>query len=93
MVSASQGRCQITYTPTAVGTGSHQITGMYGGDADHVASQGAAQVGVLSPAILPVSPTAPPPRRAAAIKKCKKKFPKGPKRKKCIKKAKRRFPA
>jgi hypothetical protein len=42
--------------------------------------------------------TTPPPssgptgRRAAAIKKCKKKFPKGPKRKKCIKKAKKRFP-
>jgi hypothetical protein len=27
---------------------------------------------------------------AAAVKRCKKKFPKGPKRKKCIKKAKRR---
>jgi hypothetical protein len=27
----------------------------------------------------------------AAIKKCKKKFPKGPKRRKCIKKAKKRF--
>jgi hypothetical protein len=42
--------------------------------------------------------TTPPPssgptgQRAAAIKKCKKKFPKGPKRKKCIKKAKKRFP-
>jgi hypothetical protein len=31
----------------------------------------------------------PTGRRAAALKKCKKKFPKGPKRKKCIKKAKR----
>jgi hypothetical protein len=42
----------------------------------------------------PVTPTTPTPtstatgRRAAAIKKCKKKFPKGPKRKKCIRKAK-----
>jgi hypothetical protein len=36
----------------------------------------------------------PPPIPAfnlkAAIKKCKKKFPKGPKRKKCIKRAKKR---
>jgi hypothetical protein len=44
------------------------------------------------------TPLPPPPAtvtplqtglRAAAIKKCKKKFPKGPKRKKCIRKAKR----
>jgi hypothetical protein len=90
---AGQPSCQVTYTPTAVGSGSHQITGIYGGDANHEVSQGAAQVGVLSPVILSVSPTAPPPKRAAAIKKCKKKFPKGPKRKKCIKKAKKRFPA
>jgi hypothetical protein len=32
-----------------------------------------------------------PARLKAAIKKCKKKFPKGPKRKKCIKKAKKRL--
>ena len=33
--------------------------------------------------------TVPTGLRAAALKKCKKKFPKGPKRKKCIRKAKR----
>ena len=39
----------------------------------------------------PTTPVNPGPtgRRAKAIKKCKKKFPKGPKRKKCIKRAKR----
>jgi hypothetical protein len=37
--------------------------------------------------------TTPPFNLAAAIKKCKKKFPKGPKRKKCIKRAKRRAQA
>jgi Ca2+-binding RTX toxin-like protein len=46
--------------------------------------------------IQPTQPTAPGAagpvptgQRAAAIKRCKKKLPKGPKRKKCIKKAKR----
>jgi hypothetical protein len=51
----------------------------------------------VTPSVTPPTPPAPlatssPPtsQRAAAIKKCKKKFPKGPKRKKCIKKAKAR---
>jgi predicted outer membrane repeat protein len=39
------------------------------------------------PATTPTAPTSDP---AAAIKKCKKKFPKGPKRKKCIRRAKQR---
>jgi predicted outer membrane repeat protein len=47
--SGSQASCEITYTPSAVGTGSHQITGSYGGDADHDVSQGFALVGVLAP--------------------------------------------
>jgi hypothetical protein len=40
----------------------------------------------------PISPAAPVPgfNLKAALKKCKKKFPKGKKRKKCIKKAKKR---
>jgi hypothetical protein len=37
-----------------------------------------------------LAPTAIPFNLKAAIKKCKKKFPKGPKRKKCIKKAKQK---
>jgi NHL repeat len=45
---------------------------------------------VVPPVTPPATPTtAPTGQRAAAVKKCKKKFPKGPKRTKCIKKAKR----
>src|SRR5207244_970413 len=29
------GKCTVNYTPTAVGTGTHKITGSYGGDAKH----------------------------------------------------------
>ena len=94
--TASQASCQVIYTPSAVGTGSHEITGLYGGDPAHEPSQGSVLVGVLSPPVTPpVTPptgtTAPAPfNLAAAIKKCKKKFPKGKKRKKCIKRAKKR---
>jgi hypothetical protein len=78
----------VTYTPTAAGSGSHQITAAYPGDGDHDASQVAAQVAVLAPpGTVPVTPRS---NSGAAIKKCKKKFPKGPKRKKCIKRAKKR---
>jgi hypothetical protein len=42
-----------------------------------------------TPAPPPPGSTGPTGQRAAALKKCKKKFPKGPKRKKCIKRAKR----
>src|SRR5207247_4258879 len=34
------GKCTVTYTPTAVGTGTHKITGSYGGDAKHTTSTG-----------------------------------------------------
>ena len=34
------GSCQITYTPTAVGNGTHVLTAAYGGDAGDAASQG-----------------------------------------------------
>jgi hypothetical protein len=44
---------------------------------------------VITPVIL-VTPPAPGFDLGAAIKKCKKKFPKGPRRKRCIKKAKAR---
>jgi hypothetical protein len=48
-----------------------------------------------SPIVGAPAPSAPPAvfPLAAAIRKCKKKFPKGPKRKKCIKRAKRRAQA
>jgi len=40
--------CQLTYTPSAVGSGTHMLTASYAGDGDHAASQGAA-ARVLSP--------------------------------------------
>jgi len=96
-VILGQASCSVTYTPSAVGTGSHQITGSYGGDVGHDPSQGSTQVGVLAPAVVippvinpPVTTVPPPFNLKAAIKKCKKKFPKGPKRKKCIRRAKQR---
>jgi hypothetical protein len=45
---------------------------------------------VQVPAPPPATTTAAPFNLKAAIRKCKRKFPKGPKRKKCIKRAKRR---
>lgn len=93
--NAGQPSCQVTYTPTTVGTGSHQITTSYPGDSSHEPSQGSTAVAVTAPA--GSAPAGAPPenpptgQRARAIKKCKKK-PKGPKRKKCIKRAKKRFP-
>ncbi|HEY7121893.1 MAG TPA: choice-of-anchor Q domain-containing protein [Solirubrobacterales bacterium] len=89
MLSSSEASCEVTYTPTAAGSGSHVITGAYGGDADHGSSQGSVEVGVVSPPAPPSPPAAAKTgKRAAALKKCKKK-PKGPKRKKCVKRAKR----
>jgi hypothetical protein len=91
-VSDPVASCQLTYTPAAVGSGSHEITGSYPGDAAHEGSQGSAAVGVAAPGGSgPITGPSPPSfNLAAAIKKCKKKFPKGKKRKKCIKRAKKR---
>jgi predicted outer membrane repeat protein len=80
--------CQVTYTPTAAGSGSHRITASYPGDVDHAPSQGAAQIAVIGPA--GIGPGTSPNGLRRAIRKCKKKFPKGKKRKKCIKRAKKR---
>jgi hypothetical protein len=91
-VSDPVGSCQLNYTPAAIGSGSHEITGSYPGDAAHEGSQGSAAVGVAAPGGAgPITGPSPPSfNLAAAIKKCKKKFPKGKKRKKCIKRAKKR---
>lgn len=90
-VSDSVARCQLTYTPAAVGTGSHQITGSYPGGPAHEGSEGSIAIGVAAPAGSgPTTAPSQPLNLAAAIKKCKKKFPKGKKRKKCIKRAKQR---
>ena len=47
------GSCQITYTPTAVGNGTHELIAAYGGDAGDAASQGTTAVTVaLNPPVL-----------------------------------------
>src|SRR3989454_3476521 len=40
------GKCTVNYTPTAVGTGTHKITGGYGGDAKPATSTGSFDEGV-----------------------------------------------
>jgi hypothetical protein len=45
-VNTSQASCQLTYTPTTVGTGTHQITGSYAGDSTHSLSQGSTPLTV-----------------------------------------------
>src|SRR6185312_13921507 len=40
------GTCAVTYTPSAVGTGSHKVTATYSGDTNNVASSGNAILGV-----------------------------------------------
>jgi hypothetical protein len=90
-VSDSVARCQLTYTPAAVGTGSHQITASYPGGSAHEGSEGSIAIGVAAPAGSgPTTGSSQSFDLAAAVKKCKKKFPKGKKRKKCIKRAKKR---
>jgi hypothetical protein len=37
---ASNAGCSVTYTPSAVGSGTHTITGMYNGDPTHAPSSG-----------------------------------------------------
>jgi len=88
MTSATEASCQVSHMPSVAGA--RVITGAYGGDVDHGISQGSAEISVASPVVPPpVNPPAAKPtgKRAAALKKCKKK-PKGPKRKKCNKRAK-----
>src|SRR5436190_7366292 len=43
------GKCTVNYTPTAVGTGTHKITGSYGGDAKHATSSGSFNEAVATP--------------------------------------------
>jgi len=40
------GVCEIRYTPTAAGSGSHRITAAFSGDPEHLGSEGAATVAV-----------------------------------------------
>lgn len=58
------GSCQIGYTPTAVGNGTHVLTAAYGGDAGDAPSQGTTAVTVaLNP---PVATLIAPARESMA---------------------------
>jgi large repetitive protein len=48
--------CQVTYTPSGVGTASHELTAVYRGDAGHDPSEDVTQVGVLSGVIRYAAP-------------------------------------
>jgi hypothetical protein len=44
--AADSASCHVTYTPTAVGSGKHEIGADYGGDDAHIASSGSTTVSV-----------------------------------------------
>jgi len=96
-ISSGVARCSTTYTPNAIGTGSHSITAAYAGDTAHDSSQGTTSVGVTAsvvgggggggPAAAGSGPTG---QRAAALTKCRKRHKQNhnkKKFKKCKKKA------
>ncbi len=45
-IGSSQGECTITYTPTVLATGTHQINTVFGPDLLHEGSQGQVDLGV-----------------------------------------------
>jgi hypothetical protein len=73
-----KGSCQVTYNPSAVGSGKHKITAAYQGDGGHLQSAGETTLQVVAPA--PPAATAPnttikkKPRRKTALRKAKFKF-------------------
>ena len=62
---AGKASCQITYTPTVAGSGTHKLTAAYQGDATHKVSQGDAAVQVLTP---PETIIKKHPRKKTALK-------------------------
>jgi hypothetical protein len=90
MATPTQGTCTAPYTPTAAGT--HTITAVYPGDANHDSSEDTDALQVIRPGAAPVPGTgqSTPP---GAKKKCKKKRKKhraaAAKKKKCKKKKRR----
>jgi hypothetical protein len=89
MATPTQGTCTAPYTPTVVG--SHTITAVYPGDANHDSSQDTDVLDVTQP-IVPTGPGLGPSPPPAAKKKCKKKKHKrsaaAAKKKNCKKKKK-----
>ena len=65
-VSGSEASCQVTFIPAQVGTGTDQITGAYGGDVAHEASEAGFQLGVSQGA-------GPGTNPLPAKRKCKRK--------------------
>src|SRR5207247_1369633 len=57
------GKCSVSYTPTALGTGTHKITGSYGGDPKHATSSGSFNEAVATrtsgPSVDCVPPSVP----------------------------------
>jgi hypothetical protein len=87
--TATASSCQLMYTPLDVGTGTHQVTGSYGGGGSHDPSQGTFSALIVTerPAITGTPSTTP-----TARKKCKKRRHKRAaeaKKKKCKKKNRR----
>jgi hypothetical protein len=49
----SAGSCQISYTPAAIGSGTHKITANYSGDTAHAVSSASINETVTTPALPP----------------------------------------
>lgn len=92
-IGSQAAECDITYTPSAVGSGTHEITGVYAIGTFHEGSQGSASVGVTLPPPPPAPPApAQPGAPETAGKKCKKgrKLVKRKGKRKCIKRKQKR---
>jgi hypothetical protein len=60
MVALGQSSCQVTYSPVALGSGTHTITGAYGGDTAHEPSQGTTTLTATEPPPAATSTTIAP---------------------------------
>jgi hypothetical protein len=94
MATPTQGTCTAPYTPTAAGT--HTVTAVYPGDADHDSSQDTDALRVALPGAPPGQPAGPSTASTTnKKKKCKKRKRKhkrsadSAKKKKCKKKKKK----
>ena len=63
-INAATAGCLVGYTPAAVDSGTHTITGAYGGDGSHSASRNQVPVGVAAPAPISGQSTSPPQNTA-----------------------------